>query len=97
MNVFICVLLICCSLFVLAKAVKEWREVWGIVSTMFVREEEMVEEEEVEEYYKPRYDVESYRKRMAELRKSVDQDGVFDYPVVPPRDDFTGTEINEED
>lgn len=39
----------------------------------------------------PRYDVEGFRKRMQALKK--DEDGLFDIPPEPVRNDFTGAEI----
>lgn len=92
---FVNIFLIVLSVLALAKAVKEWKEVYVILEPYFAREDvldDVVEEEVVQ----PRYDVEGYKRRMAVLRQSADEDGLFDYQEEEPVSDFTGIEVAEE-
>lgn len=94
--VFINVFLICLSLYILGKAVKEWREIVLITISFFQNmfyKEEKEEDEEWEMEGRPKYDVHAFTNRMAELRKSMDEEGLFDYPIPEKKTDMTGTEI----
>lgn len=97
MEFSIVILISVISLYIFALAVEAWKNVlpMNILSDLFgrsVAEDEGTEVPE-EDYVKPRYDVDGYRRRMAKLKESMDDDGLYEVPVKPVQTDFTGTEV----
>ena len=98
MNISIIILISVISLYILAKAVEQWKYLipLNLLSGLFSRsgtEGNSGTEVPQEQLIKPRYDIEAYRERMKKLKESVDDDGLFDVPPVKMETDFTGTEI----
>lgn len=95
MEIAITILILSISVYVFAKAV----EVLSGISInihfpdLFKKSVETGAEVVDEEPVKQRYDVDGFKRRIERLKRDVDEDGLFDVPVVPPRTDFTGTEI----
>ena len=100
MNVSIVILLIVISFYILGRAVQVWQYVLptNLFSGLFSRNKvEEGSEIPEEEYVKPKYDVAAYRERMAKLKKSMDDDGLYEVQPEPVRSDFTGTEVITEE
>lgn len=91
------VMLLCLSLFLFSLSMLKLKEfILPVISFIQLKRNKVVEEEQVEEeyeVYEPKYDVSAYKKRMEYLRANIDEEGLFEFPVVSPKTDFTGTEV----
>lgn len=88
-------LILSLSIYILIKAMTDLRDLlpdihFSGLRSFFSKKEEASVEEPIEEYIKPKYDVQAFQQRIQRLK---DEDGLYDIVDEPIPDDFTGAEI----
>lgn len=95
MTIAIIILILCISLYVLARTVELLETVIppGFFLDLLKQKDETGTEIPTEDPVKQKYDVEGFRKRIDMLKRDIDEDGLFDVkePIRPT--DFTGAEV----